>query len=217
MAQVRTPAGTRVFVQSAISAKQAITAIALQAPPVVTYSGADPANGNYAALVDMFGTTELEDALVKVANVNTTANTFEAEDQDATGYGTFASGNLQIVTLATEIQIATGFTIDGFEQQFEEYNLLNDRITRRHPTVVSAGSMRLPCIWDPADAGLAALRAAGDTAKKLGFKILFPDGLEMLFFGHVGASGMPTAESSTSIMRTDVSVTIATRPRYVFP
>lgn len=217
MGTARTPSGTRIFMQSAIASKQAISAISKASPAVITYAGADPANGNYAALVDMFGMTELEDALVKVSAVDTVGNTFAAEDQNATGFGTFVSGNMQIVTLATEIGDGTGFTISGFEQQFAEYNLLRDRITRKIPTNVSAGSIEIPMLWDPNDATSQAIRVAADTAAKTGFKVVFSDGLEMLFFGYIGASGMPKVDNNNSVIMTNVSISMATRPRYVLP
>ena len=217
MGTARTPAGTRIFMQSAISAKQAITAITKANPAVITYAGADMANGDYIALTDMFGMTEFEEAMVKAANVNTTANTFEAEDQNSTGYGTFATGNLQVVTMATELGDGTGFTINGFEQQFAEYNLLRDRITRKLPTTVSAGGIELPMLWDPTTAAAQAIVSAADSAARLGFKVLFPDGLEMIFFGYIGASGLPRTEGNNSVMTTSVSISMATRPRYVLP
>jgi hypothetical protein len=218
MATVRTPAGTRIYMQSAISAAQSITGITKAAPPVVTYSGADTwTNGNYIALSDMFGMTDFEDSLCRVAAVNTTSNTLELEDQDSTGYGTFVSGNGQLVTMATEIQAATGFSMSGGDQQFAEYTFLWDKITRKFPTTKAGGQVNLSCVWDPNDAGLIAIQAASDTASKLGFKIVFPDGLELLFFGYIGSAGLPKADNANSIMTTDVSINIASRIRYAKP
>lgn len=218
MGTVRSPAGTRIFMQTgATGATQALTAISKANPAVITYSGTDPANGNYCALTDMFGMTEFEESLVKVANVSTGANTFEAEDQNSSSYGDFISGNMAVLSLTTELGDGTGFEITGFEQQFAEYNLLRDRITRRFPTTVSGGGVNLPMIWDPTTATAQAIQSAADTAQRLGFKVLFPDGLEMLFFGYVGASGMPRAQGNNSIMETSVSISMATRPRFVLP
>lgn len=217
MANVRSPAGTRIFVQSAAAVDQALTGISKANPAVVTYSGTDPVDGDYIALKDLFGMTEFEDALVKAANVVGGSNTFETQDQSSIGYGTFVSGNMSIITLATEINIGTGFSFTGFDQQFAEYNLLKDKITRKFPTTTSAGGIEIPAIWDPQDAGMAVLSAAADTAQRLGFKVLFTDGLEMLFFGYVGASGMPKADSNNGIITTNISVTMATKPRYIYP
>ena len=217
MGTARTPAGTRIYMQSAISTAQALTAISKAAQAVVTYVGTDPVTGNYAALIDQFGMTEFEDALVKVGTVDSALNTFVAEDQDSSGYGTFASGNMKVVTMALEIGDGTGFTINGFDQQFAEYNLLRDRITRKIPTTISAGGIDIPMLWDPTDATAKAIRVAADTSAKLGFKVVVPDGLEMLFFGYIGASGMPKVDNNNSIIMTNVSISMATRPRYVLP
>jgi hypothetical protein len=84
--------------------KQSITAISKASQGVLTYSGADSFSlGTYAALTDLFGMTELEDALVKVGTVDTGLNTFLLEDQDTTGYGTFVSGSVAPVVIDTEI------------------------------------------------------------------------------------------------------------------
>ena len=44
MSNVMFPAGTRIFIQDAISAEQNITAISKENPGVVTYEGTDPSN-----------------------------------------------------------------------------------------------------------------------------------------------------------------------------
>lgn len=217
MATVRTPAGTRVYIQSAIAAAQALSGISAASPAVVTYVGADPSNGNYIALLDMVGMTEFEDALVKVANVNGAGNTFEAEDQDATGYGAFSSGNMKVVTLGNEIRITTGFTMSGGEQNYADYGFLHDTIMRKIPTTMSAAQIDLPVIWDPTDVGFQALQQAARSKAKIGFKAVLPDGLEILAFGYVGASGLPQASDISSIMTSSVSLTLATTPRYILP
>jgi hypothetical protein len=165
----------------------------------------------------MVGMTEFEDALVKVANVSSGSNTFECEDQNSTGYGAFTSGNMKVVTLGNEVRIATGFSMSGGEQQYADYGLLHDTIMRKLPTTQAASQIELPVIWDPTDAGFIALETAGRTKAKIGIKLALPDGLEILAFGYVGASGMPQASDINSIMTSTVSLTLATRPRYVLP
>lgn len=217
MATVRTPAGTRIYMQSAISAAQAVTGISKASPAVVSYTGTDPVNGDYVALTSLYGMTEFEDALVKVAAVNGAGNTFEAEDQDSTGYSTFVSGNMQVATLGAEILVPKGFSMSGGEQQFAEYTFLWDKVQRKFPTTTSGVQIDLDCIWDPQDPGMIALRQAADTASKRAFRVLFSDGLEMLFFGYVGASGLPSAQDINAVMETKATIVLATKPRFVFP
>lgn len=217
MATVRTPAGTRVYIQSAISSAQVVSGITAASPAVVTYVGADPSNGDYIALVDMVGMTEFEDSLVKVSNVNGAANTFEAEDQDASGYAAFSSGNMKVVTLGNEIRIATGFNMSGGDQNYADYGLLHDTILRKIPTTQSAAQVDLPVVWDPSDVGFIALQNAARTKAKIGIKFQLPDSTEILAFGYVGASGLPQASDISSIMTSNVSIVLATTPRYILP
>lgn len=51
-------------------------------PCVLTYFGADPANGDWLYLADLGGMSELNGRFVKVANVDSAANTFEPADLD---------------------------------------------------------------------------------------------------------------------------------------
>lgn len=218
MATVRSPAGARIYMaDAAIGTAQSISGITKASPGVLTYSGADSfTNGSYAAMTSMFGMTELEDALVRVANANTTSNTFDLEDQDTSGYGTFVSGNVSPVTIATEINTATGFTISGGDQKFAEYTFLWDKITRKYPTTKDGMVIKIPSIWDPQDAGSLAIQAASDASAKRAFKIVMPDGLEILFFGYIGSSGLPNVQNINDVMQTEFTIVASSRVRYAF-
>lgn len=217
MPTARTPSGTRLFIQSAISASQQVSAVSKANPAVITYVGADTwTDGGYAALTEVQGMTEFSDALLRVANVNAAGNTFEAEDQDSTLYGTWVSGNASLVTLATEISVGTGIRFSGGETNFGEYTLMVDGVQRKVPTTVNGATLELDVLWDPTDAGMLALRAAAIAKAKRAFKVRFPDGMEMLFFGFVGASGLPQADNMQSIIQSKVSVVMSGLPRYVF-
>lgn len=219
MPTVRTPSGSKIYMAAAAAGtKQDITAISKANPGVLTYSGADTFTlGSYAALTDLFGMTELEDALIKVGTVDTGANTLQLEDQDTSGYGTFVSGSIAPVTIATEIVAATGFSISGGEQQFAEYTYLWDKITRRMPTTKAGMQIEIPGIWDPADAASKAILSASDKSEKRAFKILLPDGLEMLFFGYIASSGLPNVADINSVMETTFTISVASRVRYIYP
>ncbi len=217
MATPRVPAGSRIFIQTALAAAQTISAISKADPGVATYSGDDPVNGDYFALVDISGMTELQDGVVKVANVNGVANTFELRDQDTTLFTDFISGSMRKITFGAELEVATGFSISGGDTKFATYMLLKDKQELEIPVGYNKASASVPSIWDPQDAGMAYVRNAARTSQKLAMKIAFPDGLEMLFFGYVGASGLPRAQNAQAIMETTVSISLATVPLYVFP
>lgn len=219
MPTVRTPSGTKIYMAGAAAGtKQQITAISKANPGVLTYAGADNFTiGNYAALSDIFGMTEMEDALVKIGTVDTGANTFILSDQDTSGYGTFSAGNVAPVVIDTEIVAATGFSITGGEQQFAEYTYLWDKMVRKMPTTKSGMTIEIPSIWDPADAASKAVLEASDKSEKRAFKILLPDGLEMLFFGYIASSGLPNVQDINSVMQTTFTISAASRVRYIYP
>ncbi len=91
-----------------LEAAQNISAITKANPGVLTYVGADPANGDWMFLSGIGGMTQLNGRFVKVANVNAGANTFELIDLaganiNTTGYGTYTAGGTiaRVYTIAS--------------------------------------------------------------------------------------------------------------------
>lgn len=211
------PQGTRIFIESARGADQAISAITKADPPVITYAGADPVNGTYAILKDVVGMSQFNDALIKVANVNAGSNTLEAKDQDSTLFSTFVSGNLAPVTLGAELTIATGFQPSGGEPQYTNYMLLWDDQERRKFTHVSAVGIDIPVIFDPADANYQYLYNLARTDATLAVKFLFKNGVEWLTFGNFGGAGMPSGGDGRSVMQAKFSINPVSKPWFVLP
>lgn len=217
MATPIVPQGTKIYIESVRGSVQALSAITKADPPVLTYVGADPANGDYLILRNMLGMTQFEDAVIKAANVSAGANTLEAKDQDSTSFSTFVSGNMYPVTFGTELTIATGFSTSGGEPQYTNYRLLWDEIERRKFTHVSAVGIDLPVIFDPTDANYQTLYNLARTDATLAVKFLFKNGVEMLTFGNFGGSGMPSAGDAASIMTSQFSINPTSKPFFVLP
>src|SRR5574343_600448 len=59
-----------------------ITAITAAEPPVVTYTGTDPSNGERIYIESVAGMTEVNGNYYRIADVNTGANTLELTDED---------------------------------------------------------------------------------------------------------------------------------------
>jgi hypothetical protein len=115
---------------------QNITGISNANPGVLTYSGADPANGDWMYLTGIGGMTQLNGKIVKVAGVNTGANTFNLQDIDGnnintTGYGTYTSGG----TMARIYTITSTYVeADLFRLKFKQSA---DVMTITHPSYVT--------------------------------------------------------------------------------
>lgn len=103
-----------------LEATQNITGITKANPGVLTYSGADPSNGDWMYLAGISGMTELNGRTVVVANVNAGANTFELTNPDGTNinttnFTTYTSGGTmaRVYTVATPWAIADLTNTDG--------------------------------------------------------------------------------------------------------
>ena len=103
-----------------LEATQNITGISAAATGVLTYSGADPSNGDWMYLDGIGGTTELNGRFVKVASVNAGANTFQLNDLDGvaidtTGMGAYTAGGTmaRVYTLASPHAVADLTTDEG--------------------------------------------------------------------------------------------------------
>lgn len=110
-----------------------ITGISQADPGVLTYTGTDPSNGDWMYLADIVGMTELNGRYVKVANVDTGANTLELTDIhggaaiDTTGFTAYVSGGTasRVYTVSTPYVAA-----DLFELHFVQSA---DVLTIVHP------------------------------------------------------------------------------------
>ena len=78
-----------------------ITGITQANPAVVAYSGADNfSNNDIISIQDVVGMTEINGKRYTVANVNTTANTFELSGINSTGYTAYTSAGVALSGLS---------------------------------------------------------------------------------------------------------------------
>ena len=110
MATVTKWSNVAVAMQSALAAADTITGITKASPGVATSTAHGLNNGDYVYL-SINGMHQLNDRVVRVANV--AANTFELEGIDTTSFDTFTSGTAEAVTFGTSITTATTVSSDG--------------------------------------------------------------------------------------------------------
>jgi len=112
---------------------QAISAISQANPGVLTYVGADPANGDWLYLTGIGGMTQLNGKTAIVANVNAGANTFELTDLDGvnintTAYGAYTAGG----TMARVFTLTTPYV--AADLALLKYTQSADTMTITHPS-----------------------------------------------------------------------------------
>lgn len=197
----------QVALQSSLSAAQDVSAITKASPGVLTYVGSDPSNGDYILLTSIEGMREVNNRIFRVANVNAGGNTLELEGENTSSYGTFSgTGSMQIITFGTTLEIVRGVNASGGEPREIEATTIHDTEEVIEYGVLSRSQFSMECLWDPADAGLVALKAASEIKADRCVRFTWANGYKHLFYGKVAAGGDPTG-SAQQLVTTQVTIT----------
>jgi hypothetical protein len=199
-----------IAVQSALSASQVISGITKASPGVATYVGADPSNGDII-LLEAQGMHQVDGRLFRVANVNAGANTLELEGENTTSYDTFSEGSFEIVTFGTTLSTATSVQASGGDFNMIDITTIHDNVRKEIPGAANPSNFSFENIWDVADAGLVALKAASDNKAKRSIRFTFANGQKLYFSGYIGATLLPTGTAQDKVT-TGVTITMHGKP-----
>lgn len=194
---VHTNSGLNLYMQSSIAASKTITSATNADPGVFTSNSHGYSNGN-VILLEVQGMVEVNYRLFKANNVAT--NTFELADIDGTtsidttDFGVFSSGTAKLVTLGTSITGVQGFTASGGDIKTVDTTTVNDTVDTEIVVGATAQSYELQMQWDPSSTAQQAMRSAFDLRANKAFKIAWPDGAHVLFYGTVGYTMAPGGE-----------------------
>jgi hypothetical protein len=206
MAEPQLWSGVTVAVQSALATALPVSAVTKANPGVASYTGTDPTNGDFVYFSDVAGMTEIDQRVVRVANVNAGSDTFELEGINTTAFGTFTSGNASVITFGTTLAIILTQTGAGGEAEQIDVTTIHDRTRKVVLGAFSPLSYTGTCVWDPSDAGFIALKAASEVKGTRALRFTFPNGSIMTFAGQVGFSGLPTG-SAQGVVETAFTIT----------
>ncbi len=191
---VHTNSGLKLYMESAIAAAKTITGITKAAPGVISSTAHGYANGDFV-LLEIQGMVELNGYLCKVVNVAT--DTFQVAGVDGstgidtTAFSTFSSGTAKKVTLGTSITGVQDFQASGGDIKTEDTTTVNDLVDTQIVVGATAQSFDLTMQWDPSNAAQQAMIAAFRTRANKGFRIVWPDGAQVAWYGTVGYTGAP--------------------------
>lgn len=212
MATVRKWANVAVAMQSALAAAKTITAITKASPGVVTSTAHGYSNGNYV-LLSVQGMWQVDQKVVRVANQ--TANTFELEGVDTTLYDTFSSGSAYLITYGTTITSATTISASGGDFDFIDTTTIHGNVKTQIPGLANPLNYTFDNLWDMADAGQIAMKAASDQQATRCFRFTFGSGGPiMLFNGYVGFAGAPTGNAQDKVTSPAVITAFGTPTYY---
>jgi len=197
--------GVSIHIQSAIAADQVVSSVTKANPGVLEYVGADPSDGDYILVKDVQGMHQINDRVVRVANVNAGANTLELEGVNTTPFDTWVSGNMGVLTLGTSLATITQVNASGGDFDRVDSTTIHDLVRQSEIGLASPLEISMQSKWDPSDPGLVALKQAWEAAARLAMRIRFQNGAEILLYGQVGATGLPTG-GAQEIVQTPVQL-----------
>lgn len=200
--------GVQVAIQSALAAADTVSGVTKADPGVVTATSHGISDGTFVKMTAS-GMHQIDGRVFRVDNG--AANTFELEGENTTSYDTFTSGTAEAITFGITMTTATGLQASGGDFDFIDVTTIHDNVRKQVPGVASAGVYTFECLWDPADAALAALKAASDNQSQRCVKFTFASGAIVTFNGYVGCTLLPTGNAQDKVV-TQVTVTMFGRP-----
>jgi hypothetical protein len=186
-----------VAMQSAIAAAKTIISISQANPGVVNATAHGYSDGDYVML-EVQGMYQVNQRVVRVANKTT--DTFELEGINTTDFEAFSSGTAKEITFGTSISSATTISASGGNFDMIDTTTIHQNFRSEMPGLPQPISYSMDHIWDSADAGQIAMKAASDIQALRAFKFTFGSGGKILVFvGYVGFAGLPGGSAQNLI------------------
>lgn len=189
---VALPNGSVIALGSAFGSNLTVSAATNANPCVMTSTAHGLSNGD--VVVVSSGWSRLNNKTVRVANVAT--NTFELEGITTTDTTKYPVGSgigtvKEVTTWAQITQILTSSS-QGGEQQFLEYQFLEQDAQTRIPTFKSAAGLTLSIGDDPSLAGYIALEAANDDRAPRALRVSLANGSFIFYYGYASVNKTPS-------------------------
>lgn len=189
-----------VKMQSAIAAAKTITGITKAVEAVVSCTAHGYANGDIVFLL-VEGMFQVDARVFRVTDVTT--DSFKLEDENSTEYDDFISGTVAKVTLATNITTATTISSSGGDFAMIDKTTIHQNTRSEMPGLPNAINYTMEHIWDPADAGLRAMKVASDLQQRRVFRFEIGEAI-VLFAGYVGCTLLPGGQAQDLVKTTSV-------------
>lgn len=208
--------GLAMAMESALGSAKTLTAISIAAPGVFT--GTHDFTAGDFVLLQVEGMKEVNNRVFQVLSVSTTVS-FQLEAIDGSGalstvgFTAFTSGTAQKITFGTAISGVQDYNPSGGEPKFVDVTTVHDTDEVQEVVGSTARMYGLVIQWDPANAGQAAMLAAYTALASKCFRITWPSGRWMAFYGSVGFSGM-VGGAKQGVTTTPASIALKGAPTY---
>jgi hypothetical protein len=206
-----------IAMQSALAAAKTITAITKATPGVVSSTAHGYSNGDYVRITAQ-GMWQLNARVFRVCSVAT--DSFGLEDVSSgvgistASFDTFTSGSAEKITFGNSITTATSMNVSGGNFAMIDTTTIHGNQKSQIPGLPDPLSATFENLWDPTDAGQAAMKAASDAQGERAFKFTFGTGGKiMVFCGYVGFAGAPQGQAQDKVT-TSAVITCQGTPTY---
>jgi len=206
-----------IAMQSALAAPKTITAITKATPGVATSVAHGYANGDYVRITAN-GMWQINARVFRVCSVS--ADNFGLEDVSSgvgistANFDDFSSGAAEKITFGTSITTATTMNVSGGNFAMIDTTTIHGNQKSQIPGLPESLTATFDNLWDPTEAGQAAMKVASDVQSERAFKFQFGIGGKiMVFTGYVGFVGAPQGNAQDKVTSTAV-ITGSGTPTY---
>lgn len=205
------PNGAFFSVAKGYTEEVTITTISNEKPAVATATGHSLSVGDVVFIKS--GWSGLNDRIFEVAAVD--GDTFTLGNTDTTNKSKYpengGAGSVKSIDGWQQIQQVMNPTTSGGEQQFVEYQFLEEDDQRQIPTNRSAQSISIPIADDETLPHWEVLEAADQNREIQPIKLTMRNGSKIYYAGYISVSDTPTLEANAVMQRT-VTVALSGRP-----
>ena len=188
------------FAVSELGASVDITAITNANPPVVSCA-TPPANGSIIMLRSNW--SDINNMVVRTANA--TADSFEISGVDTTDTTSYPPGegvgSFSVADNFVSLIQVRDFSISGGEQQYYEYQYVDDKSgrMRRKPTYKNSLAVDIPMDYDPEMPWYKELIRLDARRKEVAMRVIYPDGAINLYGGYISFNKVPTGKVNENL------------------
>lgn len=195
-----------VSMQSALGTAISISSIAVGATATVTTGSAHSYTTGDFVLIAATGMRQVDGRVYRIASAS--GSTFVLEGEDTTSYDAFISGTVKKITYGTNIATATNLSASAGSFQFIDVTTIHVNARQQIPGLPDAINYEFTNLWDPADTGLIAMKAASDNQAQRAFRFQFgTGGPKVVFNGYVGCTMLPGGQAQDKV-ETNATITM---------
>lgn len=210
---VSLPNGAIIHIASGYGDSKDMTAVTNANPGVATLEASHGVNtGDYMEVTS--GWSRLNQKIVRAGTVATNDVPLLGIDTTLTsifpaGAGT---GSVREISGWTQLPQILGSSSSGGEQQFLEYQFLEDDAQKRIPTTKSAAGLTLQVGDDPTLAGFILASAANDDRLPRAVRITLPSGAVILYNAYISMNKTPTL-TVNQLMAVEITLSFLSEPQ----